>query len=152
MCASVCPADHWQSSELTHHPTFSIPVGPVWRDPVCMWVWGPHPLKITVSHSDQSQPIPDSRLLAPPYLQHGCDLRLLGCDSGEVDPRLQSQTLHPSQSSQIYDGSQSDGGKQRHFFQGLEFFTEPPPHPLCHPVSSLLYLPENVRMNLTLPF
>lgn len=77
-----------------------------------MWVWGPHPLKITVSHSDQSQPIPDSRLLAPPYLQHGCDLRLLGCDSGEVDPRLQSQTLHPSQSSQIYDGSQSDGGKQ----------------------------------------
>ena len=96
--------------------------------------------------------MPDSCLLAPPYLQHGCDLRLLGYHSGEVDPMLQSQTLDPSRSSQIYDGSESDGGKQRHFFQGLEFFIDTPPHLLWHPVSSLLYLPENVRMNLSLTF
>lgn len=41
-------------------------------------------------------------------------------------PHVTEPNPDPSWSSQIYDGSQSDGGKQTHFFQGLELFIDPP--------------------------
>lgn len=145
----VCPADNWQGSELTHHPTFSVPLGPVWRDSQCAYGYmDPHPLIVIVTTESAHPWLVSSGTTLP-----SAWLWLMPVGVSQWGSRPHVTEPNPGPIPELSDlWWEPVWWREAKAFLSRFGVLHWPPHPLWHPVSSLLYLPENVRMNLSLTF